>query len=78
MPDTAPKKRMPMRLRKFLGMIVLLFWMILYTLIAAALWTRIPQIHVLFDLAYFMVAGVAWVIPVKYLLNWMQAPDEQA
>jgi hypothetical protein len=25
--------------------------------------------------AYFLVAGVAWVVPVGLLIRWMQRPD---
>lgn len=77
MPDTSTKKRLPMRLRKLIGMIVLIVWMTIYTLIAAALLSLIPPISFWLQLACYILAGVAWVIPVKYLLNWMQAPDAE-
>ena len=78
MSDTAPKKRLSMRTRKLIGMVVLLFWMTIYTLVAAGLLSLIPQIDFLFVLPAYIIAGIAWVFPVKYLLNWMQAPEEQA
>ncbi|MGK2739604.1 DUF2842 domain-containing protein [Tepidicaulis sp. LMO-SS28] len=70
---------MPMRLRKLIGTFVLVAWIIIYTMLAVSLATAsfFPQ-HVAVLLLYYLIAGIAWVIPVRYLLRWMQRPDEPA
>ena len=70
---------MPMRLRKFLGTILLVAFVTLYALtmmtIAAA---KLPGTSGWVQLAFYLVAGLAWVIPAGALITWMQKPDRTA
>ena len=67
---------MPQRLRKLIGTAVLVVFVSVYALtamtVAAA---KLPGTSWLVQLIYFMVAGLAWVIPAAPLVSWMQKPD---
>jgi hypothetical protein len=70
---------MRQRLRKLIGTIVLVAFVVLYALtamtIAAA---KLPGMSGWVQLAYFVGAGLAWVIPAGALIFWMQKPDRTA
>lgn len=67
---------MSVRARKLIGTVVLLIFLVLYTWVAMALGSgRIAQAPGLAQLAYFLVAGLLWVIPAGLLIRWMQRPD---
>lgn len=70
---------MPMRLRKLIGTFVLVAWIIIYTVLAVSLATApfFPQ-NIAIELIYYVIAGIAWIFPVRWLLVWMQRPDEPA
>lgn len=58
------------RLKKFLGLFILLPALFLYLFAAAALSEQLPSFWLL-KLVYFIIAGTVWAFPVKYLLRWM-------
>jgi hypothetical protein len=62
-------------MRKPIGAIILLVWMIVYIAVAAVVGDRIAYEHWAWKLLYFPVAGLAWVLPLKPLLKWMHARD---
>lgn len=64
---------MPMRVRKFIGMVAILAIMTLYALISMmiAVGYLMDAPHVIQAL-YFLVAGVAWALPVMPVIRWMQ------
>jgi hypothetical protein len=67
---------MSVRSRKLIGMVVLLIFLAVYAwvamLIGAGRLTAAPQ---WVQFAYFVTAGLAWVIPAGLLIRWMQRPD---
>ena len=67
---------MSARSRKLIGMVVLLIFLALYAwaamMIGAGRLTLAPQWA---QFAYFVTAGLAWVIPAGLLIRWMQRPD---
>jgi hypothetical protein len=68
----------PMRLRtrKFVGTIILLLFLLVYVLVALSIAAgRIASAAPLAQLAFFIVAGLAWVAPAGLLIHWMQRPD---
>ena len=68
--------RMPMRTRKLIGLIVLLIFLAAYVALAGSVGAgRISTAHPLAQLAYFLAAGLLWVIPAGLLVRWMQRPD---
>lgn len=69
--------RLPMRLRKLIGMIVMVAFVVLYALLAMMLAaTRLPGSPIWVQTIYYAVAGLAWTVPCALLIRWMQRPDE--
>ena len=70
---------MRQRTRKFVGTILLVVFVCFYALtamtVAAA---KLPGTSGWTQFAYFVVAGLAWVIPAGALIYWMQRPDRAA
>ena len=66
---------MPTRLRKLIGSIVLVLFVIVYALVvmtvAAA---KLPGTSGLTQLLFYVVTGLAWIVPAAALIYWMQKP----
>lgn len=58
------------RIKKIIGFAALLPLLIAYLIAAAALGERIPE-NQLLKVAYYLVAGIIWAFPAKYLFQWM-------
>jgi hypothetical protein len=67
---------MPLRLRKFIGAILLITLVVSWALVAMAL-AQAPAIKAngLIEVIYYVVAGLAWVLPAMPLVCWMSRPD---
>ena len=63
---------MPPRIKKLVGFMGLLPILVLYFFAAAALGELIPN-NQLLKVIYYLIAGIAWAFPVKYLMFWMNA-----
>jgi hypothetical protein len=63
---------MPPRLRKLVGFAFFLPALAAYFFAAAALADLVPK-HWLLQAVYFLVAGIAWAFPAKFLFTWMNA-----
>jgi hypothetical protein len=63
---------MPIRLRKFLGTIALFVLVVVWALVAMAL-AQSPAIHdrTLLSIAYYVIAGIGWVLPAMPIVAWM-------
>jgi len=67
---------MSVRARKLIGTIVLVVFLAAYGLAAGMIGSgRITEAPALVQVAYFLVAGLLWVIPAGLLIRWMQRPD---
>jgi hypothetical protein len=70
---------MSIRIRKLIGLLAILLWLIFYITIAAAAAGHIlPDASGLVAFAYYAVAGLAWTLPLMPLIRWMQRPDPPA
>ena len=67
---------MPVRLRKFIGAILLITLVVSWALVAMAL-AQAPAIKAngVIEVIYYVVAGLAWVLPAMPLVRWMSRPD---
>jgi hypothetical protein len=67
---------MSIRLRKFIGAVLLFALVIVWALVAMAL-AQTPLIHdnEIASVAYYVIAGLGWVLPAMPLVRWMSAPD---
>jgi hypothetical protein len=63
---------MSIRLRKFIGAILLFILVIVWALAAMAL-AQAPAIHnnMIASIAYYVVAGIGWVLPAMPIVTWM-------
>ena len=67
---------MSLRLRKFIGAILLITLVVSWALVAMAL-AQAPAIKAngFVEVIYYVVAGLAWVLPAMPLVRWMSRPD---
>jgi hypothetical protein len=63
---------MSIRLRKFIGTVLLLALVIVWALVAMAL-AQTPLIHdnEIASVAYYVIAGLGWVLPAMPIVSWM-------
>ncbi|MBX5157479.1 MULTISPECIES: DUF2842 domain-containing protein [unclassified Rhizobium] len=69
---------MPIRLRKFIGTILIVVLVLVYALVAntiavAALGNAPWWGHLL----YFLLTGLLWVLPAMVIIKWMAGPPQQ-
>jgi hypothetical protein len=66
------EQRMSLRLRKFIGAISLFMLVIVWALVAMAL-AQMPAIrdHSIISVAYYVIAGLGWIVPAMPLIAWM-------
>jgi hypothetical protein len=68
---------MPIRLRKFIGTIALIVLVVVWALVAMA----VAQVPFIFDnmtasIAYYVIAGIGWVLPAMPIVSWMSRPNQ--
>jgi hypothetical protein len=70
---------MTIRTRKLIGTVILLLFLAVYALMAMFV-AIVLQVNAgkWVELAYYIIAGLAWVIPAAWLVRWMQMPDGQS
>jgi hypothetical protein len=63
---------MPVRLKRLIGTIVILLFVLLYALTASLAGDVIVRHQPLWlQLIYFAIAGLLWILPVGALISWM-------
>jgi hypothetical protein len=66
---------MSMRWKKFIGVFALLAILVIYTLLVMrAAVAILPTAGGVEQFIFYAVAGMAWVVPVRYLIMWMNRP----
>jgi len=70
---------MPLRLRKFIGAVALFVLVIVWALPAMAL-AQVPAIrdHAIASVAYYVIAGLGWVVPAIPIVTWMSRPNKKS
>jgi hypothetical protein len=58
------------RVRKLIGLVGMLAFMIAYAALAATIGERVPD-HWAAQLVFYVVAGVGWCVPILPLISWM-------
>jgi hypothetical protein len=63
---------MPIRIRKLIGAVALIVLVVTWSLLAMAL-AQLPVIKAngVVEAIYFVIAGLAWVLPAMPLIKWM-------
>ena len=66
--------RMVPSLRKFIGMVALVLFVIVYALTAMVVGDspRLQESSTLIQFTYFAIAGLAWVVPAGAIIWWME------
>jgi len=58
--------------KKLIGTILTLVWLVIYSLIAMGVGAHLlPHAGALATFLYYLVAGTLWIIPVGLMLPWM-------
>lgn len=67
---------MKQRQRKLVGAVILVVFLTIYAL-AAMMAAIVLQVNAtkLGELLFYVVGGLAWVIPAAYIIWWMERPD---
>ncbi len=68
---------MTVRTRKLIGTVVLLVFLAVYAFVAmlAAVLLQVSG-NKFVELLFYLVGGLAWVVPAAWLVRWMQRPDK--
>ncbi len=67
---------MTVRTRKLIGAIALIILLTTYALAAMVVAMALQTNSSFFvEMAYYVVAGLAWVIPAGAIISWMQRPE---
>lgn len=67
---------MGIRIRKLIGTVVMLLFIIFYALFAMALAeSRIAEAPKLVQTLAYIVLGLIWIVPLMPLVRWMAKPD---
>ncbi|MBB4304779.1 glucose dehydrogenase [Rhodobium orientis] len=68
---------MRQRVRKLVGTLILVAFVIVYVFLAMILGVALlPGTTKLVQIVYYVIAGFAWVLPAMALISWMQKPDK--
>lgn len=63
-------------LRKLIGTLILVTTVPVYGLIAMVVAVAVlPGVNFWWQLIYYVVAGLLWVLPAGLLISWMAKPD---
>lgn len=67
-----PPPLMPLRVRKFIGAVLLFALVIVWALVAMVL-AQVPFIrdNTVASTAYYVIAGLGWVLPAMPIVAWM-------
>lgn len=69
---------LPIRLRKLIGLILLLGLIFFYALgimlIAVSNWSWAPE-NQFWTFIFYLVTGLIWTVPAAVIIWWMQRPD---
>jgi hypothetical protein len=66
---------MTLRQRKFIGMVAIVTFLIVYCLIAMAIGGMVAVgLPMPLEIGFFVIAGIAWLPVVMMLIRWMSRP----
>ncbi|MBO0663770.1 DUF2842 domain-containing protein [Jiella sp. MQZ9-1] len=69
---------MPVRLKKFIGTIVLIVLVVVYAVLATAYASlHLADANGWVHLLYFVTTGLLWVLPAMLLIRWMEAKPKR-
>lgn len=64
------------RTRKLIGTVAILVFVCVYALAAMGLAQgRVQDAPKLVQMAFYVIVGLAWILPLLPLIRWMERPD---
>ena len=67
------------RIRKFVGTVLLLVVLAIYSLlVAVAASAVLTGTNKVVEMLFYAIAGIAWVLPAGVLIRWMYASPKEA
>lgn len=68
---------MPVRLKKFIGTILIIVLVSVYAVLATTIATlTLSQSPWYVHLLYFLLTGVLWILPAMFIIRWMAGPKQ--
>ena len=64
--------------RRRWSLVVLLIWLPFYIIVVATVMTAIPRLPMFVELLIYLVLGVAWAIPFKFIFKGVGKEDTDA
>jgi hypothetical protein len=66
------------RIKKLIGAIAMLFWLVIYALFATGVAVRVlPHAAWYVSLLFYACAGTLWIVPIGLMLPWMYREPRQ-
>jgi hypothetical protein len=60
------------RLKKLIGTVAMLIWLVVYALVATGVAVRVlPHAEWYVSLLFYVLAGTLWAIPIGMMFPWM-------
>lgn len=70
------RPKMPPRLRKLIGTILIIILVLFYALVATTVASAtLGQSPWYIHLLYFAVTGLLWILPAMLIIKWMEKPE---
>ena len=70
---------MPVRIRKFIGVFLILILIGLYAILSVTIATyQLATSAWYIHLLYFLVTGILWVLPAMWLIKWMEGASKSS
>ena len=64
---------MPVRLKKLIGVVVLLALVVVYAVFATAYASlHLADASGIVHLLYFLITGLFWIVPAMFVIRWME------
>jgi hypothetical protein len=57
--------------RKPVGMLLIILYIAIYAVVASVLIGNLPSLPLLVETGLYLVAGIAWIAPLKPFMLWM-------
>lgn len=68
---------MSSRARKLIGAVILLVYLAVYSMLAlaAAVILQVNTTSKFVELAFYVIAGLIWVVPAAWIISWMSRSE---
>lgn len=77
-PKSGSKPGLSYKARRRLSLVVLLVWLPLYIIVMVSLMNWLDRPPILLELLIYVVLGVAWILPFKFVFRGVGRADPDA